>query len=129
MSLPELGRYLAETYGIRRAVTIGLDYAAGRTSWMARRPQCCLLQASSSSGSSGYGGNADFGPIISQIPSEDDVNDHRRSLGADSVRFMQTSHRLWLKSKVKIMRSRSLRVDDIGMDTLGTAADGIYVYQ
>src|SRR5262249_19790194 len=130
MSLPELGRYLAETYGIRRAVTIGLDYAAGRD--FVDGEAAIVLPAAGIELVRQFWvpvGTPDFGPIISQIPTGDDVMITGALWGADSVRFMQQSTDFGLKSKVKIIVfPGAFAVDDIGMDTLGAAAEGIYVY-
>ena len=130
MSFPELGRYLAETYGVRRAVTIGLDYAAGRD--FVDGEAATMLPAAGIEVVRQFWvpvGTPDFGPIISQIPTGDDVMITGALWGADSVRFMQQATDFGLKSKVKILAfPGAFAVDDIGMDTLGAAADGMYVY-
>jgi len=74
MALPDLGRYFASNFGIRKAVTIGLDYAAGRD-FVDGEVKNVFPAAGIEVVRQFWVpvGNADFGPVISQIPTGDDV--------------------------------------------------------
>jgi branched-chain amino acid transport system substrate-binding protein len=130
MALPDLGKYFAENHGIRKAVTIGLDYAAGRDFVDGEVQK--IFPAGGIEVLRQFWvpvGNADFGPVISQIPTGDDVMVTGALWSADAVRFMQQATDFGLKSKVKlIVFPAAFANDDVGMDTLGPAAEGMYVY-
>ena len=130
MSNPDLGKYLAETYGIRKAVTIGLDYAAGRD--FVDGEVATVLPAAGIEVVKQFWvpvGTPDFGPVISQIPTGNDVMITGALWAADSVRFMQQATDFGLKSKVKLIAfPGAFAVDDVGLDTMGAAAEGMYVY-
>jgi len=130
MALPDLGRYFATNFGIRKAVTIGLDYAAGRD-FVDGEVKNVFPAAGIEVVRQFWVpvGNADFGPVISQIPSGDDVLVTGALWSADAVRFMQQATDFGLKSKVKLIAfPAAFANDDVGLDTLGAAAEGMYVY-
>ncbi|MBI2917117.1 MAG: ABC transporter substrate-binding protein [Chloroflexi bacterium] len=127
---PDIGKYLAETYGIKKAVTIGLDYAAGRdyvkgeTEKVLPGGNIQLVQQFWTPI-----GTADFGPILSKIPTGQDVMITGALWGADSVRFMKQATEFGIKDKVKIIAfPASFAVDDIGLAPLGKDAEGIFNY-
>jgi branched-chain amino acid transport system substrate-binding protein len=130
MAIPELGRYLVSTYGIKRAVTIGLDYAAGRD-FVDGEVQTTFPAGGIEVVRQFWVpvGTPDFGPVISQIPTGDDVLVTGALWAADAVRFMQQATDFGLKDKVKLIAfPAAFATDDIGLDSLGPAAVGMYVY-
>ncbi len=129
MALPDIGKYLAEQ-GIHKAVTIGLDYAAGHD-FVDGEVQKIFPAGGIELAQQFWVpvGNPDFGPVISQIPTGDDVMVTGALWAADAVRFMQQATDFGLKSKVKmIIFPAAFANDDVGLDTLGPAAEGMYVY-
>ncbi len=129
-ALPDIGRYVAATYGIKQAVTIGLDYAAGRD-FVDGEVQTVFPAAGIELVRQFWVpvGNADFGPVISQIPTGDDVWVTGALWSADAVRFMQQATDFGIKSRVKLIAfPTAFATEDVGLDTLGPAAEGMYVY-
>jgi branched-chain amino acid transport system substrate-binding protein len=103
VALPALGKYYADQ-GIKRAFTIGLDYAAGRD-YVNGEAQKVLPAGNIQLAKQFWVpvGNADFGPIISQIPAGQDVLITGALWSADAGRFMQQATDFGLKSKVKLI--------------------------
>lgn len=129
-AFPAIGKYMAEKQGIKQAVTIGLDYAAGRD-FVEGEVKNVFPAANISLAKQFWVpvGSADFGPVISQIPTGQDVWITGALWSADAVRFMQQATDFGLKSRVKMIAfPAAFAVDDVGMDTLGSAAEGMYVY-
>ncbi|HLG69209.1 MAG TPA: ABC transporter substrate-binding protein [Chloroflexota bacterium] len=127
-ALPALGQYYADQ-GIKRAVTIGLDYAAGRD--FVNGEVKDVLPAGKIELAKQFWvpvGNADFGPIISQIPSGQDVMITGALWAADALRFMQQATDFGLKSKVKVIAFPAAFANDDDDPTALAAGAGMYVY-
>lgn len=127
-ALPEIGKYMADTYGVKKAVTIGLDYAAGRD-YVDGEVQKVLPGGNIQVVQQLWTpiGTADFGPILSKIQTGPDVMITGALWGADAVRFMQQATDFGIKDKVKIIAfPASFAVDDIGLAPLGKAAEGMF---
>lgn len=127
-ALPSIGKYYADQ-GIKRAVTIGLDYAAGHD--FVKGEQQKVLPAGNIQVAKQFWvpiGNADFGPIISQIPTGPDVVITGALWSADAGRFMQQATDFGLKSKVKLISFPTAFANDDDDPAVLSAGTGMYVY-
>jgi branched-chain amino acid transport system substrate-binding protein len=127
-ALPSIGQYYAEQ-GIKRAVTIGLDYAAGRD-FVNGEMQKVLPAGGIQVVRQSWVpiGNADFGPVISQIPTGQDVLITGALWAADAGRFMQQATDFGLKSKVKLIAFPTAFANDDDDQAVLKAGEGMYVY-
>ncbi len=127
-ALPSIGKYYADQ-GIKRAVTIGLDYAAGRDFVNGEVQK--VLPAGNIQVAKQFWvpiGNADFGPVISQIPAGQDVLVTGALWAADAGRFMQQATDFGLKSKVKLIAFPTAFASDDDDPAALAAGAGMYVY-
>jgi branched-chain amino acid transport system substrate-binding protein len=127
-ALPSIGKYYADQ-GIKRAVTIGLDYAAGRDFVNGEVQK--VLPAGSVEVAKQFWvpiGNADFGPVISQIPAGQDVLITGALWAADAGRFMQQATDFGLKSKVKLVVFPTAFASDDDDQAVLKAGQGMFVY-
>lgn len=127
-ALPSIGQYYADQ-GIKRAVTIGLDYAAGHDFVNGEVQK--VLPAGNIQVVKQFWvpiGNADFGPVISQIPTGQDVLITGSLWAADAGRFMQQATDFGLKNKVKLISFPTAFANDDDDQAVLKAASGMYVY-
>jgi branched-chain amino acid transport system substrate-binding protein len=127
-ALPSIGQYYADQ-GIKRAVTIGLDYAAGHDFVNGEVQK--ILPAGNIQLAKQFWvpiGNPDFGPVISQIPTGQDVLTTGALWAADAGRFMQQATDFGLKSKVKLISFPTAFANDDDDQAVLKAGEGMYVY-
>ena len=127
-ALPALGKYYADQ-GIKRAYTIGLDYAAGRDFVNGEVQK--ILPAGNIQLAKQFWvpiGNADFGPVISQISPGQDVVITGALWAADAGRFMQQATDFGLKSKVKLIAFPAAFANDDDDPRALVAGEGMDVY-
>jgi len=125
MALPDIGRFLAETYGIKKAITIGLDYAAGRDVVDATKQ---ILA----------GGNieviqefwvpidvADFGPYFSRMKLDEAQLLTGAMWASGALRLMTQAKEFGVSDKLKLAFGHMFAVDDFGLSGVGAAAEGV----
>ena len=127
-ALPALGKYYAQQ-GIKRVYTIGLDYAAGRD-FVNGEVQKVLPAGNMQLAKQFWVpiGNADFGPVISQIQPGKDVLVTGALWAADAGRFMQQATDFGLKSKVGLISFPAAFANDDDDPRALVAGEGMDVY-
>jgi branched-chain amino acid transport system substrate-binding protein len=129
LALPDLGKFYAEK-GIKKAVTIGLDYAAGRDHVQGEVDK--VFPAGNIQVVQQFWvplGAADYGPIFAQIETGPDVLVTGALYGADGDKFQQQASEFGIKDRVGMISfPAAFALDDQGLDKLGPVADGMYVY-
>jgi branched-chain amino acid transport system substrate-binding protein len=127
-ALPSIGQYYADQ-GIKRVVTIGLDYAAGHDFVDGEVKK--VFPAGNLQLAKQFWvpiGTPDFGPVISQIPTGQDVLITGSLWAADAGRFMQQATDFGLKSKVKLISFPTAFANDDDDPAVLKAGTGMYVY-
>lgn len=125
-AVPEIGKYLAQERGIKKAILIGFEHPAGAD---ARR---AVRQAFEAGGIEVIQeltltpGVPDFGPYITKMKvDEPNLVISGALWGADAIRFMRQAEEFGVKKKALLAFPAAFAVDDGGLATLGTAADGV----
>jgi branched-chain amino acid transport system substrate-binding protein len=123
-ALPRIGEVIAEKFGVKKAIIIGLDYAAGHDIVDATKT---ILQ----------GGNieviqemfvplsvTDFGPYISKMDTDEAQLLTGAMFGGPAMRMVNQLHEFGLTDDLRMAFGHAFVLDDFGLADLGDAYVG-----